>query len=132
MGENIFKTKSFNFAVRIVNTYKYLTETKKEFVISKQLIRSGTAVGALYREAENAESTSDFIHKLCIARKECNETLYWLELLHTTEFINKNEFDSIYADAESLIRLLTAIIKTTKGIIQKNIPSTEPIPPPTT
>jgi len=98
----------------------YLAETRKEFVISKQLLRSGTAIGALYREAENAESTADFIHKLSISRKECNETLYWLELLHATNHIAKDEFDSIYQDAENLMRLGTSIIKTLKGINSKD------------
>lgn len=81
---NIVKLKSFDFAVRIVNLYKYLSETKKEYVLSKQLLGSGTSVGANIRETDNAESKLDFIHKLSIAQKECDETLYWLELLKVT------------------------------------------------
>lgn len=80
MGNSILKDKSFAFAIRIVNLYKIISETKKEFVMSKQVYRSGTAVGALIREAQNAESKMDFIHKLAIAQKECDETMYWLEI----------------------------------------------------
>jgi four helix bundle protein len=114
MRENVIKIKSFGFAVRVVKLYKILCEQKKEFVLSKQLLRSGTAVGALYREAEQAESKSDFIHKMAIAQKECNESMYWLELLKETEFINEQEFNSIYSDATELIKLITSIIKSTK------------------
>lgn len=76
---NILKDKSMEFAIRIVKLYQYLSDEKKEYIISKQILRSGTAIGALYREAEHAESKKDFIHKLAIAQKECNETLYWIE-----------------------------------------------------
>lgn len=112
---NVIKDKSFAFAVRVVKAYKFLSAEKKEFVMSKQLLRSGTAIGALYREAEQAESKSDFIHKMAIAQKECNETLYWLELLHATEYLEREVFDSLFSDAQELIRLLTAIIKSSKG-----------------
>ena len=88
MSKSIIKDKSFVFSIRVVKLCKYLIENKKEFVLSKQLLRSGTAVGALVREAQNAESTKDFIHKLAIAQKECDETIYWLELLKETEYIN--------------------------------------------
>jgi len=111
---NPIKDKSFAFAVRIVKLYKYLCEDKKEFTLSKQILRSGTAVGALYREAEQAESIADFIHKMAIAQKECNETIYWLELLFETEYINKKQFESIHPNAVELIKLITAIIKTSK------------------
>jgi len=111
---NVFKEKSFKFAVRIVNLHKYLCENKKEYVLSKQMLRSGTAIGALYREAEQAESTADFVHKLAIAQKECNETIYWLELLKATEYLSELEFESINNDATELIKLLTSIIKTSK------------------
>ena len=114
MKENIFKNKSFDFAVRIVKMNKHLSEEKKEFVLSKQLLRSGTSIGANYREAEHAESKSDFIHKMSIVQKECNETIYWLELLHATEFINEKEFDSINNDAIELIKLATSIINSAK------------------
>jgi len=114
MRENVIKTKSFAFAVRIVNVYKFLISEKKEFVMSKQLLKSGTAVGALYREAEQAESKLDFIHKMGIAQKECNETIYWLELLHATEYLDEIQFNSINSDAIELMKLITSIIKSSK------------------
>lgn len=120
MKVNIVKDKSFAFAVRIVNAYKYLCEQKKEYVLSKQLLRSGTSVGASIREAEHAESKQDFIHKNAIAQKEANETLYWLELLRKTEYLNENEFDVLYKDALELMKLLTSIIKTTKKSLTSN------------
>jgi len=111
---NVIKDKSFAFAVRVVKVYKFLTSEKKEFVMSKQLLRSGTAIGALYREAEQAESKADFIHKMAIAQKECNETLYWLELLRATDYLEKEAFESLHSDANELIRLITSIIKSSK------------------
>ena len=114
MKENAVKDKSFAFALRIVKLAKFLESKKKEFVLSKQVLRSGTAIGALVREAEHAESKADFIHKLSIALKEANETLYWLELLHQGEFIDKQSFQSIAGDSEELIKLLIAIVKTSK------------------
>lgn len=115
MKENVIKTKSFTFAVRIVSMYKFLISEKKEFVMSKQLLRSGTAVGALYREAEQAESKPDFIHKMGIAQKECNETIYWPELLQATEYLDNNQFNSINTDAIELMKLITSIIKSSKS-----------------
>ncbi len=115
MKENILKNKSFAFAIRIVKLFQYLQASKKEFVLSKQLLRSGTSVGAVVREAEHSESKADFIHKLAIAQKEINETLYWLELLKATEFLSTDEFESINTDAVEIIKLLTSIIKTTKA-----------------
>jgi four helix bundle protein len=103
MGQSIIKEKSFKFAVRIVRLYQYLCENKKEFVLSKQLLRSGTAVGALVREAQNAESSADFIHKLAISQKECDESIYWLELLKETEYLTDNEFGSISTEAADLL-----------------------------
>ncbi len=114
MKENIIKEKTFEFAIRIVNLYKYLTE-KNEFVLSKQLLRCGTSVGAMVREGEYAESKKDFIHKMSIAQKEINETIYWLELLSSTEYIKSNEFNSLNNDAVEIIKLITAIIKTSKN-----------------
>lgn len=114
MKENVVKDKSFAFAVRIVNLYKFLTETKKEFVLSKQLLRSGTSIGALTREAEHAESKADFIHKLSIALKEANETDYWIELLFKTNFLSENEYDTIKGDVLELIKLLVSITKSSK------------------
>lgn len=114
--ENIVKNKSFVFAIRVVKLYQFLCEQKKEFVLSKQLLRSGTSVGAMIREAEHAESKDDFKHKMGIAQKEINETLYWLELLEQTDYLTKEQFESIYADATEIIKLITAIIKTAKNI----------------
>ncbi|MFZ4590322.1 MAG: four helix bundle protein [Ignavibacteria bacterium] len=114
MKDNILKTKSFKFAIRIVKLFKYLQTDKKEYILSKQLMRSGTSVGAMVREAEHSESKLDFIHKLAIAQKEINESIYWLELLKETDFLKGKEFDSISADAIELIKLITSIIKTTK------------------
>ena len=112
--ENIIKKKSFEFAIRIVNLYQYLIESKKEFVMSKQILRSGTSVGAMIRESEHAQSKADFIHKLAIAQKEINETLYWLELLSVTNYLSNEEFESINSDAIEIIKLITSIIITTK------------------
>jgi len=115
MKDNILKTKGFAFAVRIVRIYQFLVDTKKEFVLSKQLLRSGTSVGAMVREAEHAETKPDFIHKMAIAQKEINETLYWLELLSEINFLTKEQFESLNSDAVELIRLITSIIKSTKA-----------------
>jgi four helix bundle protein len=117
MGENIVKKKSFAFSVRIIRLYQSLCNDKKEFVLSKQLLRSGTSVGAMVREAEHAETKADFKHKMAIAQKEINETIYWLELLNETEYISKSQFESINSDAIEIIRLITSIIKTTKNNI---------------
>ena len=114
----MIKSKSFGFSVRIVKLYQYLCEHKKEFVLSKQLLRSGTCVGAMVREAEHAESKNDFNHKMGIAQKEINETIYWLELLHATDYLTKEEFESINSNAVEIIKLVTSIIKTTKSNIK--------------
>ena len=116
--KNVIKDKTFDFSIRIVKLYKYLKDIKREFVMSKQLLRSGTSTGALIREAEFSESKNDFIHKMSIAQKEINETLYWLELLYKTEFLNKKQFESINNDALEIIKLITSIIKTTKQNIK--------------
>ncbi len=113
--KNVVKEKSFAFALRVVKLNRYLQEEKREYVLSKQLLRSGTAVGALVREAEQAESKADFVHKLAIALEEANETDYWIELLHQSELIDEKGFDSIKPDAVKLIKLLTSIIKTTRN-----------------
>ena len=110
--KNIVKEKSLDFAIRIVNLYKYLTDSKKEFIMSKQLLRSGTAIGALVRESEHAESKADFIHKLSVALKEANETDYWLELLYRTEYLTEKQYQSINENIIKLLKLLTSIIKT--------------------
>ncbi|MBX2899698.1 MAG: four helix bundle protein [Cyclobacteriaceae bacterium] len=114
MSESIIKIKSFQFAVRIVNLYKLLNSERKEFVMSKQMLRSGTSVGANVREAINAQSSADFIHKLSIAQKECDETLYWLELLKETNYLNESEFSSMSNEATELLKIIRSIILTTK------------------
>jgi four helix bundle protein len=106
--------KSFAFAVRVVKLARFLQENQREFVLSKQVLRSGTAIGALVREAEHAESKPDFTHKMNIALKEANETLYWLELLHESNYLTSDQFTSIYPDAEELVRLLVTIVKTSR------------------
>ena len=118
--ENVLKDKSFLFAVRIVNLYKYLCEENKKYIMSKQVMRSGTSVGAMIREAEHSESKADFIHKLAIAQKEINETLYWLELLQITKYISDKEFESIHLDATEIIKLITSSIKTAKSTLATN------------
>ncbi len=112
---NVVRKGSFRFAVRVVNLYKTLTGDRKEFVISKQLVRSGTSVGANVREAINAQSTADFISKLHIAQKECDESIYWLELLKETKYIDDKEFKSLENDATSLLKIIRSIILTTKS-----------------
>lgn len=114
MKNNIIKDKSFAFSLRVVQLYKFLCEDKKEYVMSKQVLRSGTAIGALVRESEHAESKADFIHKLAIALKEANETEYWLELLFQSEYITKESFESIQKDIHEILKLLTSIVKTSK------------------
>ncbi len=111
--------KSFDFAIRVVKLYKYLCD-KNEYILSKQLLRSGTAVGALVREAQNAESRADFIHKLGIAQKECDESMYWIELLQATDYLSNNEFESIKNDAQQLLKILRSAIITTKKNTKKS------------
>jgi four helix bundle protein len=114
MKQSIVRGKSFEFAIRVVKMYQFLYDEKKEFVMSKQVLRSGTSIGANVREALNAESTADFIHKLAIAQKEADETLYWLELLHAGGYLDKITFDSIYNQAEEVYKIITKIIITSK------------------
>ena len=115
MKENALLDKSKKFALRIIKLYKYLNENKREHILSKQLLRSGTSIGANLKEAAFAQSRADFQAKLFIAQKECAETEYWLELLHESDYINKSEFDSIYEDCQELMRLLVASTKTIQG-----------------
>lgn len=115
MKENVLRKKSLTFAVRIVNLSKYLRENKKEFTLSDQVLRSGTAIGAMICEAERSESTPDFIHKLKIAEKEANETLYWLELLKETQYITQTEYNSINDNTIELIKMLVSSIKTARA-----------------
>lgn len=114
VNDNVVKVKSFAFAVRIVKLYKILSDERKEFVMSRQLLRSGTSIGANTREALNAESKPDFVHKLAIAQKECDESLYWLELLKETNYLNENEYKSISSDATELLKIIRSIIITSK------------------
>jgi four helix bundle protein len=114
MEDKTVKNKSYLFAIRMIKAYKVLSSEQKEFVLSKQMLRSGTAVGALIREAEHAESKADFIHKLNIALKEANETEYWLMLLHETNYLDDILFQSVVADCQELIKMLISIIKTSK------------------
>ncbi|MFN0048434.1 MAG: four helix bundle protein [Cytophagales bacterium] len=118
--ENVLLIKSFAFAIRVVKLYQYLSTEKKEFILSKQLLRSGTAVGALVREAQNAESTKDFIHKFGIAQKECDETCYWLELLKETKYLSNDEFENIKGNATELLRIIKSSILTVKQKIHNS------------
>lgn len=95
--QNPLKEKSFLFALKIIGVYKFLCEERKEFVMSKQLLRSGTSIGANIREAQNAQSKADFIHKLAVSQKECDESLYWIELLHQSNYLNENDFHAIHS-----------------------------------
>ena len=109
---NPIEEKSFAFAVRSVNLYKHLTENKREYIISKQFIRSGTSIGANVSEAERGQSKADFASKMAIALKEANESEYWLRLLYATQYLNDAEYESMHTDVTELIALLTAICKT--------------------
>jgi len=115
MRDNVLKIKSFALAIRIVKLYQFLSIEKKEFVLSKQLLRSGTSVGAIVREAEHAESKADFIHKMSIGQKEINETIYWIELLKETGYLTFNQHKSINNDATEIIKIITSIIKSVKS-----------------
>ena len=114
MEENPLVAKALDFSVRIVNLYKCLREERHETVMSKQILRSGTSIGANISEAIAAESTDDFIHKLTISLKEANETKYWILLIHRTQFITDNEFESIMTDCQELRKLIGSIISSTK------------------
>jgi len=114
MRENILKDKSYNFAIRCVKLYKYLAGEQKEFVLSKQILRSGTSIGANIEEANSGQSKKDFIAKLSISLKEARETHYWLRLLHDCDYLGKNMFDSLVVDCNEVIALLTKIIKTAR------------------
>ena len=112
--ENVILVKSKAFALRIIKLYNYLKNDKKEFVLSKQLLRSGTSIGANVKESKFAQSTADFYAKMYIAQKEAGETEYWLELLCESGYIDKRLFDSFYADCQELIKLLVSITKKSK------------------
>ena len=112
MSDNVVENKSFDFAVRIVNLHKHLSSEKKEFVLSKQLLRSGTSIGANVSEALRGQSKADFSAKMCIALKEANESHYWIRLLYKTDFLTEQEFNSIENDVVELIKILSSICKT--------------------
>jgi four helix bundle protein len=114
MSKGPLKDKSYKFALRVINLYKYLVQTKKETVLSKQVLRSGTAIGALVSEAEFAQSKADFISKMNIALKEAAETTYWLNLLKDSEYLDNKHYDSIYKDAKELVAMLASTVKTLK------------------
>ena len=114
MKENVVVEKSKAFAVRIIQLYKYMYENKKEFVMSKQILRSGTSIGANIAEAECAFSKKDVLAKMYIVFKECSETKYWLELLYKTEYLSKDQYNSIDSDCTELLKLLSSITKSTK------------------
>ncbi|TDM00428.1 MAG: four helix bundle protein [Flavobacteriaceae bacterium] len=115
MKQNVVKQKSFEFAIRIVKLYQFLKENKQEYILSKQLLRSGTSVGAMVREAEHSESKADLVHKLSIGQKEINESIYWLELLYATEYLTIDQFESMNKDATEILKLLTSILKSSKS-----------------
>ena len=112
--ERAVQEKSFHFAVRIVNLCRHLRQEKQEYILTKQLLRSGTSIGANIAESQQAQSTSDFVHKLSVALKEATETAYWLRLLHATDYLSNKAFDSMIQDCLELEKLLTAIIKSAK------------------
>lgn len=119
MKENITATKAVDFAIKIIGLYKILVEEKREYVMSKQLLRSGTSIGALIREAEHAESKADFLHKMNIALKEANETCYWLFLLYKGDYITESIFSQYNNDSLEMVKLLASIVKTTKANLNK-------------
>ena len=115
--------KTLEFAIRIVNLNRYLTEQKKEYVLSKQVLRSGTNPGAMVREAANAESGADFIHKLAIGQKEISETLYWLELLSKTDYLTEIEYQSLHKDATEISKIIRSSILTKKQRLAAKVTS---------
>ncbi len=119
--EGIVSKKSYAFALRVIKLYKLLSGERKEFVLSKQLLRSGTAVGALIKEAEHAQSKADFLNKMNVSLKETNETEYWLRLLKDSDYISLREFNAINDDSLEIIRLLASIVKSTKESINNRI-----------
>jgi four helix bundle protein len=114
MKYNILHDKTLNFAVRIVKLYKYLVKTQKEYDLPRQILRSGTSIGANSMESRSAQSTADFINKLQIALKEADETSYWLQLFLKIEYINQEQFDSLDSELQEIIKILVSIIKKTK------------------
>lgn len=113
--DSILEEKSFQFSIRIVNLCKHLRSTKKEYTLSKQLLRSGTSIGANIAEAQQAQSKADFISKLCIALKETTETKYWIRLMSATDYLSTQEYQSIFSDCVELEKMLVSSIKTAKN-----------------
>jgi len=116
--ENVIQNKSYAFAIRIIRLYQHLTDKKKEFVLSKQILRCGTSIGANVEEAIGGQSRADFVAKMTIAYKEARETSYWLCLLKDTDYLTQTEFESIFADSEELLKIITSIQKSTKVSVQ--------------
>ncbi len=112
--DNVTYTKAYNFAIRIVKAYQYLCEEKKEYVLSKQMLRSGTSIGANIAEANGAISEADFSSKISIAYKECLETKYWLSLLKDTDYVSEKSFESMHTDADEIAKILFSILKKTR------------------
>ena len=118
--DNIIQQKSFAFAIRIINLYKYLCDEKREFVLSKQLLRSGTSIGANVEEAIGGQSDNDFLSKMSIAYKESRETLYWLKLLFETKYLDKEQFEDLHNEAEELCKIIGKIQITMKNVIRNS------------
>lgn len=112
--DNLIEKRTYKFALLVVKAYKYLTGQKGEYVLSKQMLRSGTSIGAMMREAKFAQSRADFVNKASIALKEANETLYWIELLHDSDYIDDITFNSIHQEADEITAILASIVKSTK------------------
>lgn len=118
-GGNVLVEKSFSFAIKIVTIYKSITQEHREYILSKQLLRSGTAIGALIREAQNAESKADFVHKLGVSQKECDETIYWIDLLNAADYLEESEYKLLNEGASELLRIIRSSILTTKQRMNK-------------
>ncbi|NOT38808.1 MAG: four helix bundle protein [Saprospiraceae bacterium] len=114
-GENILQVKTFEFAISIVNVYKKMLHEDKEYALSRQVLKSGTSVGAMMREAEHAESRNDFIHKMMIAQKEINEIIYWLDLLFKSDYLKEEVYNDLSQNAKSIMLLITKSISTAKN-----------------
>jgi four helix bundle protein len=113
-SKSIIANKAYSFALNVIDTYKELVQEKKEFVLSKQILRSGTSIGANINEALSSESKRDFVHKLSIALKEARETVYWINLLHDSKYLTTAQFENINTKCAEILKMLTSIIKTTK------------------
>lgn len=119
MKDNILGEKSYKFALRMIKLYKFMVDEHKEFVLSKQVLRSGTSIGANIEESVHAQSKTDFIHKLSIAQKEASETSYWIKLLRDSDYLNNKLAESLFNDCEEIQKLLTSSIKTAKSNLSK-------------